>query len=480
MKRYKNKKSPFRAFGIILIAVLIVGGVSLLPLEELTGGRIKGFNLLADIMEKQEMKGDEDESTGDEMTDDLDPELVAAMKADNDMEIKLTDSIKDVPAADKDRKCVDTDSVIIAAKPSKVDGKVLIEDYTSHQNGLKNLRASIEGGGMSRIAVLGDSYIEGDIFTQDLRDQLQGIYGGSGVGYVNMLSQFPGFRKSVRQSGKGWTEFAINKKCNRNYMGVSQHYFTPKGTATSTYKGSNSFNHTGQWENSMFLFVAPDGGTVKARTGEEWSEFDIDASDEVQSIRIPGTASKFEIETSSPGLIGLGVWLDGSRGISVDCMSTRGNSGLTLKGISADLCRRMTKFIDYKLIIIEFGINAMSHGQTNYSAYKKYMIDVVNKVKACYPGSDILVMGIGDRGEKRGGAIHSMVGTKNMVEAQRDVARQTHSLFWDTKEAMGGEDAIVKWSGNGWANKDYVHLTHKGGKQLATEMVNAIKTNLNR
>ena len=108
------------------------------------------------------------------------------------------------------------------------------------------------------------------------------------------------------------------------------------------------------------------------------------------------------------------------------------------------------------------------------------MLEVVQKVKACYPGSDILVMGIGDRGEKRGGAIHSMVGTKNMVEAQRDVARQTHSLFWDTKEAMGGEDAIVKWSGNGWANKDYVHLTHKGGKQLAAEMVNAIKTNLNR
>lgn len=475
----KNKKSPYRAFWVILIAVLIVGGISLLPLEELTGGRLKGFNLFGDLMEKSEQNSTEVDAGDANETSGLDPELAAAMKEENDTTEAGDEDESEESGETKDEAGA-VDGEIIPVKPSRVGGKVLIEDYTSGQNGLHNLRASLGAGGLSRIAVLGDSYIEGDILTQDLRDQLQGLYGGSGVGYMNLFSPFPGFRRSVKQGGKGWTEYAINKKSNKSYMGLSQHYFKPDGLATATYRGSKNLAHTGQWDNSMFLFIAPEGGKIKARTGEEWEEFDVTPSTEVQSIKLPGSTGRFELETEQEGIIGLGVWLDGAKGVSVDCMSTRGNSGLTLKSINSELCRQMSKYVDYRLIILEFGINAMSPGQTNFSVYKKQMINVVNKLKACYPRADILIMGIGDRGEKKEGEIHSTTGTRNMIDAQRDVARQTQSLFWDTREAMGGEDAIVNWSNKGLANKDYVHLSHKGGKQLATMLVESIKTNLNR
>lgn len=101
-------------------------------------------------------------------------------------------------------------------------------------------------------------------------------------------------------------------------------------------------------------------------------------------------------------------------------------------------------------------------------------------MRACYPNADILIMGIGDRGEKRGGEVHSMATSKNMVDEQREVARRTHSMFWDTQEAMGGQDAIVKWASSGLANKDYIHLTHKGGRELATRFVNALNHNLKK
>lgn len=71
-------------------------------------------------------------------------------------------------------------------------------------------------------------------------------------------------------------------------------------------------------------------------------------------------------------------------------------------------------------------------------------------------------MGVGDRGERRNGQVHSMSTITNMIDAQREAAMRAGVLFWDTREAMGGEDAIVEWSGNGRANKDYIHLTHKG------------------
>ena len=63
-----------------------------------------------------------------------------------------------------------------------------------------------------------------------------------------------------------------------------------------------------------------------------------------------------------------------------------------------------------------------------------------------------------------------------MTAAQRDIARNTGCVFWDTREAMGGENSIVAWAKADppRANKDYIHLTHHGGSVLAKEFVKSL------
>ena len=56
---------------IILIAIFIVAGVSCLPLQKWTGGRIKDFNLLADILPLSE-----DSTFIQQGADIIDPELL--------------------------------------------------------------------------------------------------------------------------------------------------------------------------------------------------------------------------------------------------------------------------------------------------------------------------------------------------------------------------------------------------------------------
>ncbi len=184
--------------------------------------------------------------------------------------------------------------------------------------------------------------------------------------------------------------------------------------------------------------------------------------------------------TSSPAVVGLGAWMYGSKGVTLDCMSSRGFSGLTLNNVSKELSQQMSKFVDYDVIILEFGINAMSAKQKDFSVYANRMVDVIKHVRECFPNADIIMMGIGDRGEKKAGEVHSMTSAPYMVTAQRDAARRARCLFYDTRESMGGEDAIVKWVADGLANKDYIHLTHSGGKKLAEPLFNAIKTNIGR
>ncbi len=472
---------------IIIIAIVVLAGLSLLPLSEWTGGTVKEFNLLADILPESALENDTT-ATDDEAEPDIDPELLKAQAEAETGRVAVTTA---APCPDSTTAAlrgtspslagiiVENDTLIPAPKASKVGDLVVIEDYTAGAMGLANLRRTLSAGGFARIALVGDSYIEGDIFAQDLREKLQSVYGGQGVGYVNMHSEFPGFRRSVKQGGSGWKAFSAMKKCDFNYMGLSEQYFIATPQATSTYQGTKAYPQTQSWSTSKFLFIAPQDATITYRTSGEWESRDVQGGQGVQILQVDGTTTQFDVKTTSSSLIGLGVWLDGTSGVGVDCMSSRGFSGITLSKINRTLCYEMSRCgVDYNLIILEFGINAMSAKQRNYSVYCSRMVEVINHVRSCYPRADILLMGIGDRGEKRGSVIKSMSTATAMIDAQREAARKAHCLFWDTREAMGGEDAVVEWSRGGYINKDYIHLTHKGGARLATLLFNAITHDL--
>lgn len=480
----RKKSSPAGKIAlIVLIALFIVAGVSCLPLQKWTGGRIKDFNLLGDILHLSE-----DSSFIQQGADIVDPELLrirqqseteAAINQQADLYGLEQEPEGGWTPSDTVKPYVDPDTIVQQPKQNRVGNLVAIEDYTTGGRGLRALKSAISAGRLGRIAVVGDSYIEGDIFTQNLREQLQEAYGGEGVGYMSLYSDFPGFRRSVKQGGNGWTTYDPNKKAKNIYLGLAEHYYVPKGNALATYHGVSALKHADKWSKSQFLFIAPNNTVISTRCGEgDWTDHQIQGSDRVQCLTIDGTTDDFQLKTSDTSLIGLGVWLDGSKGMAVDCMSSRGFSGVTLLRVNAALCRAMSKVINYDLIILEFGINAMTSSQTDYSLYSRKMVEVINHVRTCYPSADILVMGIGDRGEKRGAEVHSMKSAPYMVNAQREAARKAHCLFWDTREAMGGNDAIVAWTKAGKANKDYIHMTHQGGAELATLLFNAIRLEL--
>ena len=132
----------------------------------------------------------------------IDPDLAEAL-AEVEKAPETTETAVSAP--------VETDTVKAAASP-RVNGQVVIEDYTAAGAGPAALRRALaDGSRTARIAVVGDSYIEGDILTQDIREALQNKYGGSGVGYMPMQSMLTGFRTSVRQKCGGWTMTDIRK-----------------------------------------------------------------------------------------------------------------------------------------------------------------------------------------------------------------------------------------------------------------------------
>lgn len=459
----KTPKKNWRTWYLLVLAILIVMVLGFVPWEELTGGLMKNYNIFSDIMP-------EDTTAAEYMVQDVEIPLEQLGVADHG-------DAKGTIANDSLR--TDTaERPLPAPKPNRRGDVVVFEDYTPGGNAMASLRARIANGRPARIAVVGDSYIEGDIFSQDFRALMQSAYGGSGVGYMNMHSDFPGFRRSVSQSGnKNWKCYTATKRGKEAYMSLSEQYATPTGEAIATYKGVKAISNADKWTNSRFLFISPQPATVYTRVNDqEWEKHEVAGSELVQCIDTQGETTEFSVKTSSTNLVALGVWLDNDYGVSVDCMSSRGIPGYSLSKISPELAHQMNKFIKYDMIVLEFGVNAMSAKQKNYSVFSSNMEKVVDNLRRCYPGAQILIMGVGDRGEKKGGEVHSMSTIQNMIDAQRQAAMRSGVLFWDTREAMGGSDAIVEWSRNKWANKDYIHLTHKGGAELAKAFFQAFQT----
>ena len=84
-----------------------------------------------------------------------------------------------------------------------------------------------------RIAIYGDSYIQGDIMVEHLRDLLQDKFGGGGVGAVNIACAHPGYRASVLQHSNGLTEYDMNnKEFKAARQGLSCAYTYGNGSAT--------------------------------------------------------------------------------------------------------------------------------------------------------------------------------------------------------------------------------------------------------
>lgn len=99
-----------------------------------------------------------------------------------------------------------------------------------------------------RIAVLGDSFIEGDIVTADVRERMQDLYGGCGVGFVPFSSPIALYRATVRHTFDGWKTYDVKAfrkvpEDVRDKFFVSGNVCIPQQGATARMEGVTFRRH---------------------------------------------------------------------------------------------------------------------------------------------------------------------------------------------------------------------------------------------
>ncbi len=326
-----------------------------------------------------------------------------------------------------------------------------------------------------RVAHWGDSIILGDIITEGIRENLQKQYGGNGVGFVSINCDDYGMRNSTVVSfSNDWKEgSAFKRNADKMPLGVNASVYTPVPGSWVKYElGKVSRTVRSLVNARLFYASAPAGAVLKysANNGPEQSakleggaglkELDISLSSGTTSIRF---------NFGFGGGFFYGVSFENGNGVYVDNLPIRGNTGVALADLPLNLLKEFNQKMNYRLLLINFGVNVVSPEHTNYMWYEQRMEKVINHLKEAFPQASILIISIGDKAIKKGTRFITDPGIPGLLKAQQSIAEKNGIAFWNLFEAMGGENSVVDWvdASPQLSAKDYCHLTTTGGRLVA-------------
>lgn len=353
---------------------------------------------------------------------------------------------------------------------------VSFEDYSAAQNALAAFFAAVDSikshNRTVRVAFYGDSFIEGDILLGDLRDTLQSLWGGSGVGFVPVTSEVARFKRTLLHTYDHWETFSIVKNHDSGQpFGLNGFVYVAKPGARTHYEGLPYFRHTREWARTRLFYATETAVPFVYRVNGGAAEPDVLPATQGK-IRVfewkrPQTRS-FELEFAAPdSLLAYGLTFESGPGLYIDNFSVRGNTGGRLRLISPALIRQFDAWQHYDLVVVQLGLNAVTEAGNNVEWYRQELRQTFAHLRAAFPGRPILVISVADRaGKTEDGALATMPSVPRIADMQRDLARRFGFLFYDLYRGLGGSGTMVRFANAkpALANKDYTHLTHAGGR----------------
>ncbi len=354
---------------------------------------------------------------------------------------------------------------------------------------------SLENAEKIHVLHYGDSQIEGDRITGFLRQQFQSIFGGKGAGLiipfkVNQIDQ----AISIETKGN-WQRYTLfgnrNSKIKHNQYGPMLQFvrYAPPDTTVNDsliYEASLKIkgNKKSPNRNYQFTRIQLLYGNLKrpvlAQLYIDGNFIDMKSlaptlTTQDVNFDIIQQANDIEIEFTgkdSPDLYAINF--DSETGIYFSNIPMRGSSGTDFSKNSCGQLSSIFRSLNVKLIIYQFGINIVPTMLQNYDFYENWIYQQLQYLKRCNPETSILVVGISDMTMNTDSGLVSYPNIEKIRNAQKKAAIRANCAFWDTYEAMGGNNSMQAWVKAGLANKDYTHFTYSGAQQIAKLLYQAI------
>jgi lysophospholipase L1-like esterase len=194
-----------------------------------------------------------------------------------------------------------------------------------------------------------------------------------------------------------------------------------------------------------------------------------------QYAATPGV-HQYTVRTLRAAPVRLFGWVaQNQAGVTYETLGINGaQANLMLEWNSAVLASELMSR-DPALVVLAYGTNEALSRTWTPEEYRASLTAIIQRLRAALPLPSILLIGPPDCEYRLRGRLTPFPHLDQVIEIQREVARENGCAFWDWRAAMGGPDSVRQWVQAGLGQGDYTHLTGSGyrmtGETLFAELM---------
>lgn len=316
----------------------------------------------------------------------------------------------------------------------------------------------------------GDSQIEGDRISGYLRTQLQQKFSGSGPGVLPFVQ--PIGATSVAQScsdsvASYYAGGMMGGRASHNRYGAMAQM--SKLACCDTVCFSVSARRARGFRRVM-LFAGTVDSALQARIGSNVRHLPKGENIETMTWHFASPRNKFDMHICGSAEI-YGVLVDGGSGVTITNVPMRGSDGTFFTRIEKKGIGRMLQQLNTRLIIMEFGGNALPYlnDSTGVRRFCRGFAKQLDYMKGLCPEAKVLVIGPADMSTKIDGELQSHPMLAYLVDHLCETSTAAGAAYWDMYGVMGGHNSMIAWVKHqpSWAAPDYIHFTTRGADRIS-------------
>ena len=380
----------------------------------------------------------------------------------SDVSIQYSDSLYNIDSLES-LEIQDTIPTLAAEQTQPVIPQVHVDSTTDGRGFLQAFYTALTQAGERQVRVLhyGDSQIEEDRMTQQIREQLQKRYGGHGVGLMPLAQTIP--TNTVKQQLYMSNRFVTPAQGPRRYLVYgpkrdqrADGLYGPMGQVAimsdSLVSGSEEIK----------VICTPQNNNLRYTRWQIFADSSVHYTISGDTVCLNGRGAVYGLSQES------------ETGVIVDNIPMRGCLGLVFTKMDSNQLRTFYRQENVRLIIMQYGGNAIPSNQNpgTIQAIVKGLREQVQYVHACAPEASILFIGPSDMIRQVDGEWQTYPMVPYMDKLLRKMAMEEQIAYFSLYNWMGGAGSMKQWRENGLAGDDGVHFYRSGARKAGNAVVN--------
>lgn len=356
------------------------------------------------------------------------------------------------------------------------------DDITFFDRVFDEMRNAKTNHRIIRIMHYGDSQIEMDRLSANLREWFQSIFDGGGPGMLPAVQTIPSAVVSQRATGDltAYAPYGDAGERTRtgNYGIMAKSYNMGSSAVVNIYASKhNAARERVKRFSSVKLLVNDRSGKFKASVSAKGQQQKYEMESPGKGIQLLQCQLDTEATTLTVRMSGAsdiyGIMVDDGYGVNVDNIPLRGCSGTIFTQIKDTMLQRCYELADVGIILLQFGGNSVPalYNDASIQKFKEATSKQIRYIRSLYPKAAVVYIGPSDMSTRKGGgSLHTYPCLPGLITALKEAAHENGAAYWDLYAAMGGENSMIQWVKSGWAGPDYVHFTPKGAEIMGDIM----------